>query len=54
MINLCACMGIRVGNKYCYCEMKRRGLDVSHYDWSEEEQEDFRTILKILYKEEKE
>jgi hypothetical protein len=25
-VNLCACMGPRYGDPYCYCEMKRRGL----------------------------
>lgn len=38
MINACACMGVRPGDEYCYCQLKARGMDTSHYAWTEEEQ----------------
>lgn len=36
--NLCACMGPRYGDPYCYCEMKRRGLkptDPPEIEWKQ-------------------
>jgi len=49
MINLCACMGPRLGQPYCPCEMQRRGLsDGSEYVWSPEDKERLRVALQKL------
>ena len=42
-------MGVRQGDQYCYCEMKRRGMDVSHYDWTEDEKEQFKEALSKMF-----
>lgn len=34
-INFCACMGVKPGDQYCYCQLKARGMDTSHYEWTE-------------------
>jgi hypothetical protein len=45
----CACMGIRIGDQYCYCELKARGLDTSHYEWSEEEKKKLNDALSEMF-----
>lgn len=45
----CACMGIREGDQYCYCELKRRGMDTSHYEWSEEEKKELNKALGEIF-----
>ena len=47
-------MGIRQGDQYCYCEMKRRGLDVSHYDLTETEEEQLKEALSEIFNLDKE
>ena len=51
---LCACMGVRQGDQYCCCEMKRRGMDVSHYVWTEDEKEQFKEALSKMFNWDKE
>lgn len=53
-MNLCACMGVRQGDQYCYCEMKCRGMDVSHYNWTEDETEQFKEALSKMFNWDKE
>jgi hypothetical protein len=43
-LNLCACMGPRYGDPYCYCEMKRKGLTPTEPPKVEWEQ--FNEVLK--------
>jgi hypothetical protein len=36
-VSACACMGVREGDEYCYCELNARGLSTAHYEWTEAE-----------------
>lgn len=45
MVSACACMGVRPGDEYCYCELKARGLSTAHYEWTEEEKADLNAAL---------
>lgn len=49
MINACACMGIRPGDEYCYCQLKARGMDISHYEWSDEEKQRLKDALEPFF-----
>lgn len=48
-INACACMGIRPGDEYCYCQLEARGMDTSHYDWTEEEKQKLSEALSGFF-----
>lgn len=48
MTNLCACMGAIKGDPYCPCEMKQRGLDVSHHKLSDQEMKEFNEALQKI------
>lgn len=45
MISACACMGVRPGDEYCYCQLKARGMDTSHYEWTDEEKQRLKEAL---------
>lgn len=46
----CACMGPQYGEPYCYCEMKRRGLQMSkQHDWSPEDIEKLNKALAEIF-----
>lgn len=49
MIDACACMGVRPGDKYCYCELRARGMDTSHYEWAEEEKQRLSIALGKMF-----
>ena len=35
MVSACACMGVRPGDEYCYCQLKARGMSTAHLEWTE-------------------
>lgn len=45
MISACACMGVRPGDEFCYCELKARGMSTKHYEWTEEEKQKLNEAL---------
>lgn len=45
----CACMGIREGDLYCYCELKIRGMCTKHYEWTEEEKTALNKALSEMF-----
>lgn len=47
-MNLCACMGPLRGDPYCYCEMKRRGLEPTQA--TDEEKEKLALALGEIFK----
>lgn len=44
-LSACACMGVRPGDEYCYCQLKARGLSTAHYEWTEEEKASLNAAL---------
>lgn len=48
-MDMCACMGVRPGDIYCYCELKARNMDTSHYQWSEKEKEELKCVLAEFF-----
>lgn len=47
--NLCACMGVRPGDEYCYCVLKSKGLSTKHYEWSDKEKEELQNALSEFF-----
>ncbi len=42
-------MGVRAGDEYCYCELKRRNMDTSHYEWTQEEKDALNSALAKMF-----
>ena len=49
MVSACACMGVRPGDEFCYCELKARGMSTKHYEWTEEEKAKLDAALKEAF-----
>lgn len=49
MMDACACMGVRPGDEFCYCELKARGMSTKHYEWTEEEKQRLDEVLKKAF-----
>ena len=48
-MNICACMGVRPGDLYCYCGLISRGLDTSHYKLTQEEKDRLNEALSEMF-----
>ena len=48
-MNLCACMGPKPGDKYCYCQLKSRGMSIEHYERTPEEMKKLQDTLTEMF-----
>lgn len=48
-MSVCACMGIKPGDQYCYCQLKDRGMSVEHYDLTEEQLKELNEELSKIF-----
>ena len=48
-MNACACMGVRPGDEYCYCQLKARGMSTAQYELTEEEKLQLAEALKKVF-----
>jgi hypothetical protein len=48
-MTICACMGIKPGDQYCYCQLKARGMPTDHYNWSEEDKQNLNVALANIF-----
>lgn len=48
-MNACACMGIKEGDEYCYCELKARGLPTDKHEWSQESKDKLKEFLQKVF-----